>query len=1020
MRKRISFFLGWALSLLLALSAGAQNREVKGTVIDETEQPLAGATVTVKGETRGVMTDGSGRFTISVKPTDYLVVMFLGYNDEEIAVSNQTDLLIKMVPQTNTLDEVVMVAYGSQKKASVIGSISTVTQEQLQAPIGQLSTGLAGKLAGVVAMQRSGEPGESAEFWIRGVNTFGANSTPLVLVDGVERSMDLVDVEDIATFSILKDVTATALYGVRGANGIVLITTRRGSESKPKVSFKMETGVTRPTRLPKMASTAQFIDYYNEIYMAEGNPEPVISPYQKELYLSGTDPDLFPSVDWIEAIFKDQAQNARINLNVTGGTKHVRYYVGGSYYYEDGIFNTVANERYSAQMNYNKFNFRSNVDINITPTTTLAMSLSTQFTTKNAPGGGDGNSVDYIYQYALRNTPIAMPLRYSDGEHLANVTGTENPYNYLNERGYVSRTNNVAQTTVSLNQDLSDFITEGLSAKVQVSWDATNTTTLGRTILPKTWYADSRDPETGELIFHVRDDYAGTITLSNSPYGVRVLNLEAFLNYERTFASAHRVSGMFTYNMRNRTITTAGSYLAAFPYKNMGIAGRFTYSWKDRYFTEFNFGYNGSENFAPGHRFGFFPSGAVGWIVSNEPFWSPIKHIVSLLKFKTSYGKIGNDQIGGGRRFAYNTTMQGAGGWNFGLNNVTYISGKATGDIGNDSVSWEEATKFDAGMELNLFQDAVKFQVDYFYDRRDGIFVQRRSMPTAAGFNVQQYVNIGQMKNQGFDMSLQADRQFGDWRLSAKANYTFNRNKVLYDDYPDNIWPYMNTAGYAHNQQRGLIAEGLFSSQEEIDAWAKQTFGPVKPGDIKYRDINGDGVVDTYDVVPIGYTTIPEINYGFGVSLGWKGLDASVFFSGVAHVTRIIGGTNLYGGAASNIRTQGQVFEDVALNHWTASNPDPDAPYPRLTISKAENNSQASTYWQRDMSFLRLKNAEIGYTLPKKWTSRIGIQTLRVYVQGVNLLTFSKFKLWDPELTSSYGNVYPATKNVSFGLNLNF
>ena len=1018
--RKISFLLGCFLSAALAVTAAAQSREVKGTVIDENEQPLAGATVSVKGETRGVMTDEGGRFSLTVKPTDYLVVMFLGYNDEEIAVANQKDLLIKMVPQSNTLDEVVMVAYGAQKKASVIGSISTVTQEQLQAPIGQLSTGLAGKLAGVVAMQRSGEPGESAEFWIRGVNTFGANSTPLVLVDGVERSMDLVDVEDIATFSILKDATATALYGVRGANGIVLITTRRGAESKPKVSFKMETGLTSPTRLPKMASTSQFIDYYNEIYMAEGNPEPVISAYQKELYLSGADPDLFPSVDWIKAIFKDQAQNARINLNVTGGTKHVRYYVGGSYYYEDGIFNTVANERYSAQMNYNKFNFRSNVDINITSSTTLAMSLSTQFTTKNAPGGGDGNNVDYIYQYALRNTPIAMPLRYSDGEHLANVTGTENPYNYLNERGYVSRTNNVAQTTVALTQDLSDIITEGLSAKAQISWDATNTTTLGRTILPKTYYADSRDPETGELIFHVRDDYAGTITLSNTPYGVRVLNLEAFLNYERTFASAHRVSGMFTYNMRNRSITTAGSYLAAFPYKNMGIAGRFTYSYKDRYFTEFNFGYNGSENFAPGHRFGFFPSGAIGYIVSNEPFWSPIKHIVSLLKFKTSYGKIGNDQIGGGRCFAYNTTMQSAGGWNFGLNNVTYISGKATGDIGNDAVSWEEATKFDAGMELNLFQDALKFQVDYFYDRRDGIFVQRRSMPTAAGFNVQQYVNIGQMRNQGFDMSLQADRQIGDWRLSARGNFTFNRNKVLYDDYPDNIWPYMNTAGYAHQQQRGLIAEGLFSSQEEIDAWAKQTFGPVKPGDIKYRDINGDGVVDTYDVVPIGRTTIPEINYGFGASLGWKGLDASVFFSGVANVTRIIGGTNLYGGAASNIRTQGQVFEDVALNHWSASNPDPNAPYPRLTISKAENNSQASTYWQRDMSFLRLKNAELGYTFPKKWTSRIGIQTLRVYVQVVNLLTFSKFKLWDPELTSSYGNVYPATKNVSFGLNLNF
>ena len=1012
--------LKWFLTVLLAfiaLAASAQTKTVNGVVLDDMSLGVPGAYVLVKGETRGVLTDKDGKFSISVKPTDVLVAQFLGFNDQEVPVGDQSSITIKLEPQADMLDEVVMVAYGAQRKASVVGAISTINNEALKAPIGQLSTGLAGKLAGVVAMQRTGEPGESAEFWIRGVNTFGANSTPLILVDGVERSMDLVDPEDIASFSILKDATATALYGVRGANGIVLITTRRGNESKPKINVKMETGLIAPTRLPKMASTAQFIDYYNEIMISENSPKNLISDYARELYLSGEDPYLYPSVDWIKTIFKERARNSRVNMNVTGGTKNVRYYVGGSYYFEDGIFNTVANDRYDAQMNFNKFNFRSNVDINITKSTILALSLSTQFTTKHTPGGSGGD-INYIYQYALRNSPIAMPLYY-DKEHLSNVTGTENPYNYLNESGYVTRNSNVAQSTISITQNL-DMLTEGLSAKVQASWDATNNVTLGRTILPRTYYVTKRDAE-GNLIFNVRDDYAGTITLSNSQYGVNVLNIEASMNYDRQFAGAHRVGAMFLFSMRNRNITTASSYIAAFPYKNRGIAGRATYSFKERYFAEFNFGYNGSENFAPGHRFGFFPSFAVGYLISNEPFWEPLKKYVSHLKVRASSGKIGNDQIGGSRRFAYNTTMQSAGGWNFGLKDFTYLPGIATGDVGNPEVSWEEATKQDLGIEINFLNDDLRFQLDFFSDKRDGIFVQRRSIPSAVGINVQQYVNVGRMKNQGFDLSGQYDHIFAQkFRLSLKGNFSFNRNKVLYDDYPPQPWPYMNTAGYAHNQQMGLIAEGLFKDQADIDSWARQDFGTVRPGDIKYRDINGDGVVNEYDVVPIGYTEIPEINYGFGISLGWKGFDASLFFSGVGHVTRIIGGTNLFGGAQSNIKVQGQVFEDVALHHWSPSNPDPDAKYPRLSMSEAQNNSQPSTFWQKDMSFLRLKNAELGYTIPKKITKKAGLETVRLYIQGVNLLTFSKFKLWDPELSSSYGNVYPATKNVSFGLNVNF
>ncbi|MBQ9184789.1 MAG: TonB-dependent receptor [Bacteroidales bacterium] len=1015
MKKQVSILLTAVFAcLLLAFSpaAHAQGQRVTGTVVDETNLPLPGASVTVKGETRGAMTDGEGRFEITVKPTDVLIVSFLGYTDQQITVGNQTDFTVKLEPLANVLEEVVKVAYGAQKKASVIGSITTVDASQLQAPVGQLSTGLAGKLAGVVAVQHSGEPGSSAEFWIRGVNTFGANSYPLILVDGVERSMDLVDTEDIASFSILKDATATALYGVRGANGIVLITTRRGSESKPKVNVKLETGVTSPTRLPEMATAEQFIDYLNA--MQPGT----IDDYSRQMYLSGANPDLYPNVDWIHEIFKDRARTSKVNVNVTGGTKNIRYYVGGSYYFEDGIFNVDDNDRYNSQMNYRKFNFRTNVDINITPSTTLGMDISTQFTKKNQPG----TSLSNIYNYVMQITPIGFPKVFSDGT-LSNPETGSNPYNMINNMGYATVNTQNAQTTVALTQDFSEIITEGLTAKVQVSWDARTASSITNGILPRVYYL-KWDPDAQDYVYQAQNNTAGYINVSSSAQsGYTVLNLEASALYERTFGSAHRVSGMFLYYLRDRNNTHPGyDYWETFPRKSLGIAGRATYSFKDRYFAEFNFGYNGSENFSPGHRFGFFPSAALGYLVSNEDFWEPLKPVVSLFKIKGSIGKVGNDQIGGSRRFGYNTTMDitGISGFSWGENRSSYVAGVATGEIGNPDIVWEEALKRNVGIEVNLFRDQVKLQIDYFNDVRSGIFLPRESLPDAVGLRKTQYINIGKMKNHGFDVSAQVDHNFSDdFYISARGNFTFNRNRRIYDDKPSQVWPYQNTAGYANNQQRGLIAEGIFMTQDEIDSWPSQYGYTLQPGDIKYRDVNGDGIVNDFDKVPIGYTTIPEINYGFGLSVGWKGIDASVFFSGMSHVTRFIGGYNLYGGAATNVLIQGQIFADVAKKSWSVTH-DPNAEYPRFSVETPVNNQVTSTFWQKDMSFLRLKNAELGYTLPKKWTKKAGISTMRIYVQGVNLLTFSKFKLWDPELESSYGNVYPLTKNVSLGINLNF
>ncbi len=989
-------------------------RTITGQVLDETNLGIPGAYVVVKNETRGSITDVDGKFTLDVNPKDILVVTFLGYQDQEIVVGDQTNLVIRMVPSEDMLDEVTFVAYGAQRKASVIGSISTIKADALASPAGQLSTGLAGKLAGIVSMQRTGEPGAGSDFWIRGVNTFGANSKPLILVDGVEREMDLVDTEDIASFSILKDATATALYGVRGANGIVLITTKRGQESKPQVNFKAEYGLTQPVKLPRLANTEQWIDYYNELYIDAGST-PVIDDYQREMYLSGADPDLYPSVDWVKTIFKNMASTEKVNVNVTGGTKGVRYYVGASYYMEDGIFNVVKDKEYSKydnQIRYDRFNFRSNVDIDITKSTTMAISLSTQYYTKTSPGEDLAN----IYAYTMYSTPIASPPIFSDGT-LANPENGYNPYRMLNSSGYKRTTNIVAQSLISLTQDFSDIITKGLKANVKYSWDADNGNVLNRHLNPTLYYTTGRDDD-GNLIYQPWNEGTNYMSLYKTNSSYTTTNMEASLTYEREFNYAHNVSAMLLFSTRNKYNNVPANFEQSFAYKNMGLAGRATYSYKDRYFGEFNFGYNGSENFAPGKRFGFFPSIAVGYMISNEPFWDNIKDTFNMLKFKVSYGKIGNDQIGGSRRFAYNSTVNtAASGFTFGKT-PTAIGGITTGEVGNSSVQWEEALKFNTGVEMTLFKD-LSLQIDYFSDHRSGIFIERQSTPPIVGLNKQQWVNLGEMENKGVDMGLQYEHTFGDLYVSARGNYTFNRNKKLYDDLPDQIWSYQNLSGFAYNQQFGLIAEGLFKDQEDIDNWPKQDFGDVRPGDIKYRDVNGDGVVNTFDKVAIGYTTIPEINYGFGVSLAYKGIDFSVFFQGVAHVTRIIGGQNLFG-ASSQIHKLGQIYEDVALNRWTLENQNPNAPYPRLSLNKVENNQQASTYWQKDMSFMRLKNMEIGYTIPKKITKKAGLSTVRLYVQGLNLLTFSEFKLWDPELDSSYGNVYPTMRTCTFGVNLNF
>ncbi|RNC67126.1 SusC/RagA family TonB-linked outer membrane protein [Proteiniphilum sp. X52] len=989
--------------------------EVRGIVQDTEGSPLPGVTIVVEGSSRGVITDNDGVYRIDVQPTDKLVFTFVGLESQTIEVDNRRAIDVVMREKTDELQEVTIVAYGKQRKESVIGAISGLSVDDIKMPAGKLSTALAGQIAGIVSVQSTGEPGSSSNFWIRGISTFGDYNKPLILVDGIERDLDLVDSDDIESFSILKDATATAVYGVRGANGIVLITTKKGKEStKPAIQAKLEYGYSNPVKLPKLANAAQWIDFYNDVNYDISGFYP-ISAEEKEKYLDGSDPDLYPNVDWMKEVFKEATPNSRASVSVTGGSNIFKYYVSGNFYREEGMYAPIKNDIYDNSVAFNRFSFRSNIDVSITKSTLLTLNLANQYDTRNRLGA---NHTD-LWTGVLQTPAISYPTIYSDGSYARmKPSNSRNPYYDLNFTGYSRDTWFNSQSLISLTQDFSDIITPGLTANVKFSWDAQSANVIDQRKTPSTYFALGRDEE-GYLIFEETRTGSDYLQLNRTNSGWKATDFEASVIYDRVF-NHHRVGSMFLFSMRQHTNDFPADFIAAIPNRNTGIAGRATYSFKDRYFIEGNFGYNGSENFAPKHRFGFFPSVAVGYLVSNEDYFQSLVSTIHLLKLKTSYGIIGNDQIGGDRRFAFNTEMNGdAEGWIFGSSGQASYTGITTGHPGNPNVAWEEAKKFNCGLEIGLF-NSLRLDLDYFFERRDGIYIQQESVPSIVGNNVKQYVNLGKMQNQGFDSSLEFYKSFGDLFVSTRGNFTFNRNKKLYDDKPTPTWAYQEEVNTPHLQQRGLIALGLFESEEEIATSPSQSaFGKARVGDIKYKDINGDGVIDQFDFIPIGYSSIPEISYGFGPSISYKGFDVSAFFQGVANVTKFIEGNSIFG-SSGNLLISGQIFSEVADKRWTLRDPNPQAEFPRLSVDINHNNRQRSTYWQRDMSFLRLKNVELGYTLPKKVTERFDIKTIRFYVTGVNLLTFSRFKMWDPESGGTTGGSYPMMKSLNLGLNINF
>lgn len=1044
---RIKEFITICL-LLVSMSSFAQEKkiEVTGVVTDTNNEPLIGVNVTVKDQAGlGAITDINGRYKIHIEEFSRLLFSYVGFDKQEVLVKRQRIVNITMKEsEASELDEVVITGTGAQKKLTVTGAVTTVNVADLKSnPTSNLSNALAGNVAGILAMQTSGQPGaNTSEFWIRGISTFGANNAALVLVDGFERDLDEINIEDIESFSVLKDASTTAIYGPRGANGVILITTKRGKEGKININAKVETSYNMRTITPEFADGYSYAMLMNEARITR-NQERVYQDDEMEILRLGLDPDLYPNVDWMDTLLKDGAMTYRANLNMNGGGSTARYFVSLSYINEEGMYKTddAMRKDYNTNPSSQRWNYRLNTDIDITKSTLVKVGVSGSLKKRNAPGIGDK-----VWYSLLGQNPVSIPITYSNGYLPAFGEGDDrkNPWTLATQTGYKEIWNNKIQTNISLEQKL-DFITKGLRFEGRFGFDTANQSQISRIRVPETWRAQRERDDSGNLIFK-QQNKEKPMEQTSSSTGERREFLEAILQYRRAF-KAHHVGGTLKYSQdAYRTTVDIGTDVKnGIAKRHMGIAGRFSYNWNYRYFADFNFGYNGSENFADGHRFGFFPAFSVAWNIAEEKVIKKNLKWLNMFKVRYSYGKVGNDKMKIGDtliRFPYLYTIANEytekvngedvlkyyPGWtwsDYGSEDNKYNGMKYTQLASND-VTWEIATKHDIGVDMSLFNDKFTATIDYFHEQRDGIFMERKYLPSIIGVDSKSRANVGSVLSQGIDGHFAFKQKIGKVNLTVRGNMTYSKNEILEKDEENAVYPYQKEAGYRVNQAKGLIALGLFKDYDDIRNSPKQSWNKVQPGDIKYKDVNGDGVINDADMVAIGATTKPNMIYGFGISAQWKGLDFNVHFQGAGKSSFFIDGSSV---KAFSDSQWGNVFTNLVKDRWVDSetaktlgipaNENPNASYPRLTYGGNENNYKRSTFWLRNGSYIRLKTLEAGYTLPKSITNKIRFNKIRVFFIGTNLLTFAKFKEWDPEMGSSNGEKYPPAKTFSLGLTVN-
>jgi len=1020
------------LLCLVQAAAIAQDKTVTihGVVKDKSGEAIMGATVIVKNQPGlGSSTDINGRFKITTGKYDVLEVTYLGYKKAEVPVvgiKNPDELVVELEEESQKVDEVVVTASGTQKKKTLTGAFTTVEVKQLNAPSGNLSNSLAGVVPGIITQQLSGEPGENqSDFWIRGISTFGANASALVLVDGVERSLNEIPVEDIESFSVLKDASATAIYGNRGANGVVLITTKKGSRGKIRISGKLHYGYNATGDLPEYANAYDYARLANEARMARYQ-SPLYTDEQLMIIQNGLDGDLYPNVDWQDLMLKDGASQYRAQLSFTGGGDNATYYVSGAYFNEDGIYRTSSSEnKYNTNSTYERYNYRANSTMNITRTTTLTVGVGGYLINRTQPGS---TSTD-IWQAFSEYTPLTTPRKWSTGQWPI-VNGKKTPEFLLTQTGYKTIWENKMETNVGIDQKL-DFITKGLSFNGIFAFDTWNKNTITRSKSPELWSAQNYRDAYGNLILK-REQQIQAMTQNSSTEGTKRYYLQAKLEYERTFAQAHQVNGLLmVYQEENSSTNLGSNIIASIPKRNLAYSGQVRYGYKNRYLAEFNFGYTGSENFEKGKQFGFFPAFSAGWVISEEPWVRKALPWLEMLKIRGSWGEVGNDKIGGDTRFPYISLiseMGDSGSYAFGQFGSNYITGYRMTTVGTPNLTWEKATKWDVGVDFSLFNGMISGTVDYFRDIRNDIFMRRNNMPLSTGLADQTpMANVGRMRSYGVDGNITFYKRIGEVDLTLRANMTYQNQEVLDQDEAANEFWYKMGRGFRYGQTRGFISLGLFKDQADIDQSPSQKdLGnfDILPGDIKYKDVNGDGKITEDDQVPIGYKNTPGLIYGFGFSAAWRDFAINVLFQGAGKRTFFVGGNGphaFHDGATGNI-LQRMVDEERWIPSdisGTTATENPNAPWPRLTYTNNNNNNRASTYWMKDGSYLRLKNLEITYDVPKKIIQHAHLTGLRLGFIGENLFTWSPFKWWDPEGNNESGNAYPISRTFSFYVSFN-
>lgn len=1052
MSKRKIFLM--LLFVTLQITAFGQTRTVKGVIYEEeTGETLPQATVSVVGTGKGAVADLDGAFELpGVKSTDKLKFEFFGKETQVLPVGDMVNFIVKLKNAATELEDAVVVAFGKQKKESVIGSITTIDVKTLKVPSSNLTTSLAGNVAGVIAYQRSGEPGQdNADFFVRGITTFGANTSPLILIDNIElTATDLARLQpdDIESFSVMKDATATALYGARGANGVIFVTTKRGQEGPATIFARLETSVSSPTQNIEIADPVTYMKGYNESISTRDPLGELMYSYDKIEQTSKPNANrfIYPMNDWYSMLFKDSAMSYRANVSARGGGKVATYYVAGAFTQDNGILNVDKRNSFNNNIDQKTYTLRSNVDINVTKTTKLAVRLTGNFTDYSGPLNG-GSAV---YVQVMHSDPALFPAYYPADAKVVGLKDYQsraishikfgnyddgswtNPYANM-VRGYRNYQRSQMIAAVQLDQDLS-FITKGLSFMTLFNLTRLSDYNVYRQFQPYYYTVDTYDAYANTFEIR-RINNSGTDYLQYSEGAKNLTNTmysESRLNYIRDFGRSS-VTGLLVLTAREQLTANAGNLQLSLPSRNAGLSGRFTYGWDKKYFAEFNFGYNGSERFSKSQRWGFFPSVGAAWVLSNEKWWKPLKKVVSNLKLRYSYGLVGNDNIGSSyNRFYYlsevnmNSSARSA---QFGENLGTSIGGIDVSRYANDAITWEKSYKSNYAVELGLFEK-LDIIAEYFTERREDIYMTRADIPNTMGLQASIGANIGQATAQGIDIQADYKQTWNkDLWTSARGNFTYSTSKYLVYEEPTYPESYRQHAGYSIKQAWGYIAERLFVDDEDaLNSPDQSSFGSqYGGGDIKYTDVNGDGAITNADRVPIGFPVSPEIIYGFGLSAGWKGFDISVFFQGLANESFWIDADAMSPFVKNTVNTDGtyvtynttQLLKAFSDNHWSEDNQDIYALWPRYSYYKNYNNTAVSTWWMRDGSFLRLKQFEFGYTLPQKFTRKLHIENLRLYFQGNNLFCWSHFKMWDPEMGES-GLNYPLQRTLNFGLNVTF